>query len=360
MHSAILNRYPYPSSLYKYAMDLIDGNPGNSELLNITTNSSKWGNEHAGVDMSVKLSKNFFISGIYSKWTFGAVKRALHDIVNNNPDLVVHLVSPFADPGFINDIPVTVTIHDSPDSMFVKGLYRRETEPDTDYKRRMKMNRSLYNHSLKLPLICVNSEHVAKSLKEYGYNGETFVLYPAVSRIFEKLGDRTNLRKKLNLPTDRTLILSISIDEVRKNLEMVKNVMRETKGWASFVRIGSDIGAEFNFKDVDDSTLNMIYNACDLMFIPSLEEGFGNPVVEAFKVGIPVVASDIEVFREVAGDAAVFSDPNNQSELVSSIKEALSIGEELIAKGFERVKRYEMPAFEKQLKSMYARIAELS
>lgn len=359
MHSVVLNRFAHPSSLYKYAMDLVDGNYGNSELFNIVTNSSIWTKSHAGTDLRVKLSDNFFVSGIFSRWTFDSVKKNLNIIRRSYDDLTLHLVSPFADPHFISDIPVTVTVHDSPYALFVKGLYRRENESLAQYKRRMWISHKLYDRTMNLPLICVNSEHVGKSLKDYGYEGETFVLYPAVSRFFRKLDDKIALRKKLKLPENKKLVLSVSIDEVRKNLNMVRKVMSVTKEWASFVRIGSDIGAEYNFKDLDDETLNMIYNACDVLLIPSLEEGFGYPIVEAFKVGLPVVASDIEVFREVAGDAAIFSDPLNALELTDGIKSALSERDEIVTKGFRRVSRFEMPVFSERLKQMYGRMAEI-
>ena len=57
---------------------------------------------------------------------------------------------------------------------------------------------------------------------------------------------------------------------------------------------------------VDDVALAALYRHALAVACPSLYEGFGLPLAEAMAVGTPVVASDIAVFREVAGEAAVF------------------------------------------------------
>jgi glycosyltransferase involved in cell wall biosynthesis len=52
----------------------------------------------------------------------------------------------------------------------------------------------------------------------------------------------------------------------------------------------------------------------------SLNEGFGLPLVEAMAGGTPIAVSDIPIFREIGGDAAVFFDPQSPESFASSIR----------------------------------------
>jgi glycosyltransferase involved in cell wall biosynthesis len=59
----------------------------------------------------------------------------------------------------------------------------------------------------------------------------------------------------------------------------------------------------------DDATLASHLSQASALLFPSLAEGYGLPLVEALRVGVPVIASDQPVFREIAGDVPEYLDP---------------------------------------------------
>jgi len=102
--------------------------------------------------------------------------------------------------------------------------------------------------------------------------------------------------------------------------------------------------------------LNELYNACDLLLFPSLYEGFGLPIVEAFAAGLPVVTSDIPTIREVAGSAAILINPNDSSSIKSGIDEALRNSESLIQNGLVRAQKFSFEAFRNNILDIYGNL----
>ncbi|MFP5520689.1 MAG: glycosyltransferase family 4 protein [Bdellovibrionia bacterium] len=82
----------------------------------------------------------------------------------------------------------------------------------------------------------------------------------------------------------------------------------------------SELGKRlFVFNDLDDAALDECYRQSKGLIFASYVEGFGLPLVEAFQRKIPVVCSDIPVFREVAGDAANYFDLSHRDGLLKLI-----------------------------------------
>jgi glycosyltransferase involved in cell wall biosynthesis len=88
--------------------------------------------------------------------------------------------------------------------------------------------------------------------------------------------------------------------------------------------------------------LRALYGSAHAFVYPSVHEGFGIPLLEAMACGSPVLASDIAVFREVAGDAALFFDPADPGAIGGRIEDSLDPArrEGLVARGLERVQLF--------------------
>lgn len=74
---------------------------------------------------------------------------------------------------------------------------------------------------------------------------------------------------------------------------------------------------------VSDDELVALYNMAKVFIMPSLYEGFGLPIVEAFACGCPVVASDRGSLKEVIGDAALVVDPYDIAAMAHAIERAV-------------------------------------
>jgi alpha-1,2-rhamnosyltransferase len=69
-----------------------------------------------------------------------------------------------------------------------------------------------------------------------------------------------------------------------------------------------------------DARLAEAYRSATATIMPSFAEGFGLPVVESMAAGVPVIASDIAVFREILGDDPLLFDPHDPDDLIRSIR----------------------------------------
>lgn len=69
------------------------------------------------------------------------------------------------------------------------------------------------------------------------------------------------------------------------------------------------------------------YHSASLFVFPSYLETFGHPLLEAMACDVPVVAADIGVFREIAGDAALYADPYKVDSLATAMEEGLTSNE---------------------------------
>lgn len=75
--------------------------------------------------------------------------------------------------------------------------------------------------------------------------------------------------------------------------------------------------------EVTSFQISELYQTSSIFVLPSLSEGFGLPLVEAMGFGCPIIASDIPVFREIAGDAIVYVSPKDIIGWAAAIKNLL-------------------------------------
>jgi glycosyltransferase involved in cell wall biosynthesis len=110
---------------------------------------------------------------------------------------------------------------------------------------------------------------------------------------------------------------------------------------------------------VPDAELEVLYRQARLYVFPSLYEGFGLPALEAMAKGCPVASSDRASLPEILGDAALYFDPEDKSDIFSAIEKLLSdeiLRNVLIKKGHRQVKKYNWWECAMQTSAIYKEI----
>ena len=107
----------------------------------------------------------------------------------------------------------------------------------------------------------------------------------------------------------------------------------------------------------DDELANLLACARALL-MPSHAEGFGLPVVEALQVGTPVIASDLPVFREIAGDIPMYVDPANPSAWVDAVRHLL-IDDREVDRQREQMRDFRAPVWEDHFAKVDRWLSEL-
>ena len=109
----------------------------------------------------------------------------------------------------------------------------------------------------------------------------------------------------------------------------------------------------------NDNELAWIYRNAALFIFPSLYEGFGLPILEAFATDCPVISSSGGSLPEVAGDAVIYFDPKSIEEIqraASSVLYNSELKNKLIQKGRERFKLFSWDRCRKETIKVYDKV----
>ena len=170
---------------------------------------------------------------------------------------------------------------------------------------------------------------------------------------FEKRKDLLTLVKAFKLFKDNTnsnlkLVLAGS-----KNFNGNKQVYREIKRYISINNLLSFVimPGYINKKQA----IYYFNNAFTYVF-PSIDEGFGIPLLEAMRARIPIICSDIEIFKEIGDDSVVYFKKQDYNDLYNQLKlicKDKTIVERLVSKGIKRADLFNQKNFIKGFEKLY-------
>jgi len=183
------------------------------------------------------------------------------------------------------------------------------------------------------------------------------VVYPGIKELINNREiNMTDLQKKYGIK--KNFILFVGTIQPRKNIARMVEAISQIpelelivvgkKGWQyegildSPRKFGVENRVKF-LEFVPDEELSELYKNAICFVLPSLYEGFGLPILEAMKYGCPVVTSNTSSLPEAGGDAALYFDPEDSSDIAEKIKKLLSddkLREDMIEKGYKQAKKF--------------------
>jgi glycosyltransferase involved in cell wall biosynthesis len=266
--------------------------------------------------------------------------------------------------------PFFVTIHDLIHILYPEFVASRP--------KRWLGRHVLHRAAKKALAVFTVSERSRRDITEVlGVAPERIVVTPnAVSDSFQPVApvEVESTRRVMGLPS--RFLLAVGVNKPHKNLRFLVEVFGEWKRRArsdvSLVLCGprrendgelrraAERGAcadQVCFVSyTEHERMPALYQAAEALVFPSLYEGFGLPVLEAQRVGTPVIASNAASIPEVAGDAALLFDPQEPEELIGRLDELVGdrlVAERLRERGFANERRFRWDASARQTIATY-------
>jgi glycosyltransferase involved in cell wall biosynthesis len=226
--------------------------------------------------------------------------------------------------------------------------------------------------------VITNSEYTARQVEQYcGVERERIrVVLCGVDEPAAAPPPETRLREREHLVgKGNEMLLAVGNLETRKN---VVNSLRALALMPERYRLvlagGDGYGAESIHAFIAENELGrrvirlgfapperlpVLYQCASALLFPSLEEGFGLPVLEAMAHGLPVVTSRTSSLPEVGGDAALYVDPLDPADIAAKAVQAVEdepVREAMIEKGRARAREFTWRRTAEQVVRVYEEV----
>ena len=196
-------------------------------------------------------------------------------------------------------------------------------------------------------MVIVPSRTTKEDLAEFGI-GERVVVISEAPNPALRLPSKLEIeRVKRKYQISGLYLLSIGVNP-RKNTERIISAFEKVRPGLDlkliiighpYMKIEPVRGVKI-LGHVPLSDLSGLYSGSEALVYPSLYEGFGLPILEAYKCETPVVTSNVGTMQELGQGAAILVDPTDVNSIAEGVKKAIKDRESLIKKGRERVEEF--------------------
>jgi glycosyltransferase involved in cell wall biosynthesis len=215
-------------------------------------------------------------------------------------------------------------------------------------------------------------EHVEKVLNVSKKNIQ--LIYNAIPEIGVK-ADKKEMRKELNIPEDSFCVLFVGRLEIQKSVPTLLHAAKELKGKIKNLRIVivgqgtlkdelQSLSLELNISDVvffvgTTSSVEKYFSASDVFTLPSVFEGFGIVIIEAFRASLPVIASNIEGPKEIISNGInglLFAPKDHLalSRLILKLYESTKLRSTIGVEGYKSyLNNYDINTYARQIETLY-------
>jgi glycosyltransferase involved in cell wall biosynthesis len=269
-----------------------------------------------------------------------------------------------------------VTIHDLIHQHF--KMERATTHGPLVYKVKQFAYKQVFSHAIKKSKKVITvSDYVKKQLEtEWDVKASKIIVTKeaaeeTISELYKRMTPQgvNQVLKKFGI--DKPYIFYVGNAHPHKNVEgLIRSFLELKQNYQSLklVLSGNDhyfwqrIKQEYKNPDiiytdfVTDIELVGLYKGAEVYVVPSFEEGFGIPLLEAFTCGVPVVSSKLGSLQEVGGDAALYFDPYNIYDMADKIMAVLNdkkLAKGLVEKGQKRQGEYSWLKLAEETKNLY-------
>jgi len=197
-------------------------------------------------------------------------------------------------------------------------------------------------------VIIVPSETTKNDIMKLNVETDRIVVIPEAPDPAFKRTTQVEIEKvKRKYQISGSYLLSIGVNP-RKNTQRIVRAFEKVRPGMDmkliivghpFMKIEPTRGVKI-LGHVASSDLPALYSGSKALLYPSLYEGFGFPILEAFACETPVVTSKVGTMEELGHGAAVLVDPEDVDSISEGVKSAIKDREDLVKKGKEKVKEF--------------------